>query len=323
MGIDNVRYHSWDGRLRTPWIACLAIVRVALLQVFRRKSYWVVIGLGMLNFLLFWSIIYAVTQFQIPREAQERLLKGFGFSSESAAGQDNGYLMFMQRQSIIVMILLAFSGSLLVGSDFRFNSLPFYLSRRIDRRHYIVGKLLAVSAVVSILTTLPALALFFEYGMFTSSTAYWFENWQIPMSVIAYGLVMSAVLSVLLVTLSAYLQKMAPIAITWSSLFVMLSTMAGQLSRRSIGKQDQWFDPKYWELIDPWRCIRYVGKLCFYAGNRLVGAFTDEDPGGYYGIFVNDQQFVRAQVALVILVVVCTVALVALVRRVRAVEIVN
>ncbi len=318
MGIDNVRYHGWQGKLQSPWVACQAIVRVALLQVFRRKSYWVVIALGMFNFLVFWSIIYAVTQFQIPPEAQDRLLSAFGFSAQPTAGQENGYIMFMQRQSIIVMILLAFSGSLLVGSDFRFNSLPFYLSRRIDRRHYIVGKLLAVGAIVSILTTLPALALFIEFGMFTSSMDYWLDNWQIPVSVIAYGLVMSAVLSVLLVTLSAYLQKMAPIAITWSSLFVMLSTMGGYLSRLPGDKS-----MRNWELIDPWRDIRYVGKLCFYAGNRIAGGFSANDTSPYYGIFRNDDQFQRALYALAILVVVCTFALVALVRRVRAVEIVN
>lgn len=315
MGIDNVRYHGWDGKLRTPWIACAAIIRVALLQVFRRKSYWVVIALGMLNFLVFWSIIYAVTQFQIPREAQDRLLGAFGFSSEPAAGQENGYIMFMQRQSIIVMILLAFSGSLLVGSDFRFNSLPFYLSRRIDRRHYIVGKILAVGVIVSLLTTVPALLLFFEYGMFTSSLDYWLDNWQIPVSVIAYGLVMSTVLSVLLVTLSAYLQKMAPIAITWSSLFVMLSTMSGQLSRRAADKD--------WHLLDPWRNIRYVGKLCFYAGKRMVGEVSAAGQNAYYGIFANEDEFQRSLWALLILTGVCTLAIVALVRRVRAVEIVN
>lgn len=318
MGIDNVRYHGWQGKLQSPWYACEAIVRVALLQVFRRKSYWVVIALGMFNFLVFWSIIYAVTQFQIPREAQERLLSAFGFSSQPEAGQENGYIMFMQRQSVIVMILLAFSGSLLVGADFRFNSLPFYLSRRIDRRHYIVGKLLAVGTVVSILTTLPALALFVEYGMFTSSLDYWFDNWQIPISVIAYGLVMSAVLSILLVTLSAYLQKMAPIAITWSSLFVMLSTMGGYLSRLPGDK-----NRKLWELIDPWNDIRYVGKLCFYAGNRLAGGFASADASPYHGVFRDDDQFTRALYALAILVVACSIALVALVRRVRAVEIVN
>ena len=63
----------------------------------------------------------------------------------------------MQQQSVVVMILLAFSGSLLVGSDFRMKSLPFYLSRRVDRRHYIVGKLMAISVIVSLLTTVPAL----------------------------------------------------------------------------------------------------------------------------------------------------------------------
>lgn len=314
MGIDNVRYHGWQGSLQSPWMSCLAIVRVALLQVFRRKSYWVVIGLGMLNFLLYWSIIYAVTQFQIPPEAQERLLEGFGFSAQPTAGQENGYIMFMQRQSLIVMILLAFSGSLLVGADFRFNSLPFYLSRRIDRRHYIAGKVLAVGTIVSLLTTLPALALFVEFGMFTSSLDYWIDNWQIPVSVLAYGLVMSLVLSVLLVTLSAYLQKMAPIAITWSSLFVMLSTMAAQLSRRG-GSRD-------WLLIDLWYDIRSVGKLCFYAGKRLlVDATADAD--AYFGIFRNGDEYRRAYWALLIVVVICSIALAALVRRVRAIEIVS
>lgn len=296
MGLDTAHYHGWDGKLRSPWWSCLAIVSVALRQVFRRRSYWVVIALGLLNFLLFWSVIYAVTQFEIPPQAQERLLEVFGFSPKAGNVTDNGYIQFMQRQSIVVMILLAFSGSLLVGSDFRFNSLPFYLSRRIDRRHYIVGKLLAVSAVVTLLTTLPALLLFVEYGLFTSSLDYWKDNWRIPISVLVYGAALCVVLSIWLVTLSAYLQKMAPIAITWSSLFVMLGTMAEQLSDAT-GNET-------WALLDPWRDIRYVGRLCF-------------------GVFRNPGDETRAWWALAILVVACSVALVALVRRVRAVDVVT
>ena len=169
----------------------------------------------------------------------------------------SGYFEFMQRQSVIVMILLAFSGSLLVGSDFRLGALPFYLARRIDRRHYILGKLLAVSAVVSLLTLLPALVLFIEYGLFTSSFEYWRENWQVPLAILVYGLVLCSVLSIFLVTLSAYLQRTAPIAIAWSSLFVMLATVARQL-RMSTGNA-------YWGLLDPWRDIRVVGRLVFGA----------------------------------------------------------
>ena len=46
MGINNAHYYGWEGKLHSPWWATLAIVRVALLQVFRRKSYWLVIATG-------------------------------------------------------------------------------------------------------------------------------------------------------------------------------------------------------------------------------------------------------------------------------------
>ena len=296
MGIDIAHYHGWEGKLRSPWWGSLAIVRVAMLQVFRRKSYWVVIGLGGLIFILYWSLIYIMTQFEIGAREQASIAKLFGFSPVPTEEMDNGYVVFMQRESIAVMILLAFSGSPLVGTDFRMGSLTFYLSRRIDRVQYIVGKLLAVSTVVALMTILPALVLYFEYGMFTSSTAYWRQNWRLPIAVFSYGAVLCAVLSIWLVSLAAYLQRMAPIAITWSSLFVMCGTMSTQLREAT--------DNRNWDLLDPWRCIRLVGKLCF-------------------GTFQLPGEYARSWWALLILATTCTLALAALVRRVRAVEVVT
>jgi ABC-2 type transport system permease protein len=296
MQIDQAHYHGWQGRLQTPWVACLAIVRVAMLQVFRNKAYWLVLGLGALRFLAFWSIIYAVTQLTLPPQVRDMFLQQFGFSADSNANQDNGYINFMQGQSVIVMILLAFSGSLLVGSDFRLNSLPFYLSRRIDKRHYIVGKLLAVSSVVSILTVVPALLLFVEYGMFTASAAYWVDNWRIAVSVLAFGAVICVVNSILLVTISAYLQRIVPITITWASLFLLLGRLGDYLYRET--------KDAHWQLLDPWRDMRLVGRLCF-------------------GTFVREIDSELAWWALAILVTLCTAALFALVHRVRAVDVVE
>ena len=45
------------------------------------------------------------------------------------------------------MIVLALAGSVLVGNDFRFGSLPFYLSKPLGRWHYVLGKCLAVGGV--------------------------------------------------------------------------------------------------------------------------------------------------------------------------------
>jgi ABC-2 type transport system permease protein len=295
MPIDIARYHGWQGTRGGPWRGVLAMVRVGLLQVFRRKSYWVVLGLGLLQFLAFWAVIWAVTQLKdLPGEARDGLLEGFGFSAVPRAGKENGYTMFIERQSVVVMILLSFTGSLLVGGDFRNGTLPFYLSRPVDRRHYILGKLLTVGVLVSLLTTLPALLLFAEYGMFTSSFDYWRDHWRIPVAVLFYGGVLAVVLSVWLVTLSAYLQRMAPIAITWASLFVLPRMLRGQMPQSSI----------YWKLIDPWRDMHFVGRLAF-----------DQ--------FRNDDERDFAYWAAGLLALVSAIALAALVHRVRAVEIVE
>lgn len=299
MGLDVAHYHGWEGKLRSPWWSCLAIMRVGLMQVFRRKSYWIVLALGLLNFVICWALIYIVTTLDLPRGDQERLLKVFGFGTLPDAEQESGYIQFMQRQSIVVMILLAFSGSLIVGSDFRLRSLPFYLSRRIDRKHYIVGKLLAVSAIVMILTVIPALLLFLEFGLFTSSMKFWVENWQIPVSVVVFGLVLCAVLSILIVTLSAYLQRVAPIAITWSSIFVLWPLVSNAIRKNLISP-----DATLWRLLDPWYDMRAVGRLCF-------GTFRD--PVDWY----------VAWCALLILTGACVLAMFFLVRRVRAVDIVE
>lgn len=295
MPIDIARYHGWQGTRGTPWRGVAALVRVGLVQVFRRKSYWLVLGLGLAQFVAFWGAIWLVTQArEVPDEARRAMLEIFGFSAEPRAGKENGYTMFIERQSIVVMILLTFTGSLLVGGDFRNGVLPFYLSRAIDRRHYIAGKLLTVGVLVSLLTAVPALLLFVEYGMFTTSFDYWLHHWRIALGLLFYGLVLSTVLSILLVTLSAYLQRVAPIAITWASLFVLLRLLRGLTRDSGI----------YWGLIDPWRDMHFVGRIAF-----------DQ--------FRNDEERQFAYYAAGLLALVCGLALAALVRRVRAVEVVE
>lgn len=296
MGIDIANYHGWQGTLRYPLRGVASIARVALVQVLRRKTYWLLLALGLAQFIMFWSVIYAVTQLDLPGDAQRRILREFGFSAQAENSNDNGYMNFMERQSIVVMILLAFSGSLLVGSDFRQRILPFYLSRRIAKRHYIAGKLLAVSSLILILTVLPALALFIEYGSFTSGWTYWLDNWRIPLAVLAYGTVLCLVNSIWLVSLSSYLQKAAPIAITWSSLLLMPGRLGEFLWKAS--------NNEYWRLLDPWRNMRLIQQL-------------------FFGRFRRPPDETYAWWALWLMSVITLLAFVALIRRVRAVEIVE
>ncbi|MCE9605887.1 MAG: ABC transporter permease subunit [Planctomycetia bacterium] len=294
MGIDAAHYHAWNGKLRSPWRATAAVVRTTLLQAIRRKAYWFIYAVGVSQFLVYWAVIYALTQMQIPPQAQQGMLDTFGFSTEAEDPQNTGYLDFMEQQSMVVMILLAFCGSTIIGGDFRDGALPFYLSRRIDRRHYIAGKILATAALVWLLTVVPALLLFLEYGLFTTSLDYWSEHWRVVPAVLGYGAVLGLVLAIWLVALSAYLQRLAPIAVTWSSLFVLLGRLALMLRDAS--------GDRHWLLLDPWRDIRLAGRL-------------------FFGIFRYRSDADLSLWAAALLVATSLVALAALVRRVRAVEV--
>jgi len=299
MGVDLAHYHGWQGRLHSPWWSCVSLVRVALLQVFRRKGYWVILALALLNFLFFLTVIYLSTQ--LPPQFQvwmsrDAFLRRIGFQAVPDEGGRNGYIEFMQRQSVVVMILLAFAGSLLVGADFRQGALPFYLSRGIGRAQYILGKILAISALVGTVTVLPALGLFLAYGLFSETWDYWWDNWLLVPGILGYGAVLSLTLSIILVTLAAYLQKMAPIAIVWSSFFVLLRMLARVLARDG--------DSRYWNLLDPWQDMRYVGMWCF-------------------GRWQSPQDAELTPYALTLLLVVCGLMLAALAVRVRAVEVVR
>ena len=58
MQLDQAGYRTWDGRRRSPWWGCWSIVRVGLMLIFRRWVFWILLGLGLLNFLFHFAFIY-------------------------------------------------------------------------------------------------------------------------------------------------------------------------------------------------------------------------------------------------------------------------
>ena len=129
-GLTTAHYYGWEGKLHSPWWATLAIgARGAIASLspqvvlagHRAGRFSVPDVLG--------HYLRADASPAAGRCAVRDMFEWFGFSPTGAQGEEIGYIRFMQQQSVVVMILLAFSGSLLVGTDFRNKSLPFYLSR--------------------------------------------------------------------------------------------------------------------------------------------------------------------------------------------------
>jgi hypothetical protein len=117
MGIDAAHYHPWrgnlGGRFAGAWRGVAAVVRTTLLQLMR-VAYWAIYAVGIRNCRL----LSSSRTDAIAASAWHAggMLNTFGFSIEVDDPQDTGYLTSWSNRAV-VMILLAFCGSLVVGSD--------------------------------------------------------------------------------------------------------------------------------------------------------------------------------------------------------------
>jgi hypothetical protein len=151
----------------------------------------------------------------------------------------------------------------LVGNDFFHGSLPFYLSKPIGRRHYILGKCLAIGVVVNGLTTLPAIVLWLQAGLLYDWKTYYFDNLDLLAGILGYGLVLTVCLSLLVVTTAIWVRQTVPMVMIWMGVFVLLRMMASWLV------DGLKFDAE-WKLFDLWNDLYLCGISCLGAPHDTV-----------------------------------------------------
>jgi len=323
MAPQLLHYRAWQGRFRPPLWSVLPIARVALGMLFRRKLFWVLYAAALLIFLMFffgsYLLDWAATQvagtriqvgnFQTDPERMVHMLRD-GLRVLNGSQETFGY--FFLYQGAMVMVVLALAGSVLVGNDFTFGSLPFYLAKPVSRWHYVLGKCLAVGIVVNLLTTLPALMLFAQHGL---------DDWNylvdvdffrshntgtgpagLPLlgGILAYGVLLSVCLSVILVAAATWMRRTMPLVMAWTSLFLFFRLLASILV-------DGLHYDAYWRLMDLWNDLRLLGCVCLAIDHERI--FPAPQP-----------EFWEAAL---VLGAVCLLCLSYLNRRIRAVEMVT
>jgi ABC-2 type transport system permease protein len=261
--------------------------------VLRRKLFWMLLSLAGMNFLFVFATIYLKAQIGVEAPDIKRFVD---MVLRSVTGTGETYRDFMFTQGTVTMLLLAFAGATVVGDDLRQGGLTFYLSRRINRWHYVVGKLLAIGLLISLTTTFPALVLYAEYGLLTDSFAYFSQNLGILRGILGYGLALAVTLSLLLFALTSWLQKTVPLVMAWACVFILLPAVA--LLMREV------YHSRNWQLLMLWRDLRLVGTWCF-------------------GGIDSDNELALINPALAIIVGVWVVSALVIASQVRAVKVVH
>jgi ABC-type transport system involved in multi-copper enzyme maturation permease subunit len=298
MGASLLHYRPWRGSFRDPHWAVWPIARTGLGIMFRRKLFWGLYALSLLFFAMFffgqYLLAYAETE-NMPTWLLEQSRRGLHLD-----GSGTMYANFFRFQGSMVVIVLALAGSILIGNDFHFGSMPFYLSKPLGRWHYLGGKFLAGAVFINLMTTVPALVLYLQYGMITSWD-YFVDEFGLLLGILAYGLELTVALGLLLLAMASWVRRTIPLIMVWTAVFFFLRIVAGALVFQLQ------FSPR-WRLIDFWNDTWLVG-------NALLGI-----PRG--SMWPPGPQPPTLD-ALLVLVGVSVACVMYLSRRIRAVEIVR
>jgi ABC-type transport system involved in multi-copper enzyme maturation permease subunit len=298
---------AWGLVVRWPaW----PIARVSLSMLFRRRLFWAMYALALMVFLLFFFGQYIMAWAASQIDEQSVRVGGLGRANPQwlirffrdflkLNGSAATFRNFFWYEGYNVMVVLALAGSILVGNDLRFGSLTFYLAKPVSRWDYLLGKGLAIAVFVNLMTTLPAIGLFVQFGLL-ESWDYFYEQGHLLVGILGYGMVLTVSMTLILLATATWLRKTVPLIMTWTTLFFFCRQLANALVD---GLQ---FDPR-WRLLDLWNNTYLIGNACLGINPADIRPLAQPD-------------WIEAAV---VLTVVCLLCLAYLVQRIRAVEIVK
>jgi ABC-2 type transport system permease protein len=187
------------------------------------------------------------------------LLRGVGPEFRSFIQVDGRFFrIFMYVQAVFAVFLAAITGPGLVAPDLIDNALPLYFSRPLTRWSYALARLTVIVGMLSIVTWIPGLILFFlQVGMAGGS---WFvTNWTLGGAVVIGFLLWLLFLGLVAMAASAYVKWRVVAGAVSLAFFFVLSGVAQMI--------DNVFRVTWGHALDP-----------AWAVNRIWCALLDVAP---------------------------------------------
>jgi len=257
MAVYKRTYRGYSGGLTTHWSRFLVLYRYARRNLFKSKFLTTLLNLCLIFPLLCLLGIYAndhMSAFSFLGQSKGPLFKVDG----------RFFLFFLSAQSSLAFILTAFIGPGLISPDLSNGALTLYLCRPLSRLEYVLGKMSVLAIVLSWVTWIPGLVLFFV----EASLAGW--NWMAGNLWIAVGILLGSwiwILSIALLAmaLSAYVKwRIAAGALLLGFLF--LGAGFAQAINRVLQTQQGY-------LIDVSKLINIIWQDLFHdSGERALPA---------------------------------------------------
>src|ERR1044072_7774286 len=195
MAVYEQTYKPYTGKLTPEWSRFLIIPRHTLRGVFNSKlftAFFVVCFVPLLVEAVLIYLRHNVTALAVMNLNVREVVTADGSFFQTFVGIQSGF----------AFILGLLVGPPLVSRDLRNNALPLYLCRPFLRTEYVMGKMSVILLLLSAVTWIPQLLLFFLQA-YLEGFAWFRENLWIASSIIIASLVWILLLALLSQTISA------------------------------------------------------------------------------------------------------------------------
>ncbi|HSK72196.1 MAG TPA: hypothetical protein VK892_10905 [Pyrinomonadaceae bacterium] len=300
MAVYEHLYRAYEGESHSAWSRFLVIPRYALRDVFKSKLFVAIFILCFIYPLVATILVYlhhnanALALLQI--NVRELLPIDASF-----------FRTFLEVQGAFAFILTVLVAPPLISRDLSNNALPLYLCRPLSRAEYVLGKMAVVVFLLSLITWIPGLLIFFFQASLSGFAWLWANLWMIQ-AIFSGSMVWIILLSLLALAVSSLVKWRVVASGALLGLFFVPSAFG--------------------EIINNF--------LLTHAGHLIsLWATMDSIWRGLFGLFVRETGSVRGQfgeIALLepplwaswlVITLVCAVCVWLLARKVRAYEVIK
>jgi ABC-2 type transport system permease protein len=206
MAVYERNYGRYQGELTPSWSRFLILPRYAFKDVFDSKGFLIFLVLScVLPFcgLLMIYLHHNLAALKFMNLPLEQLQQALPINA-------NFFRRGLDIQSWLCFLLALSVGPSLIAPDLRNNGLPLYLSRPFSRTEYVLGKLMVMIALMSAITWIPGLLLFF-FQAYLEGAGWLADNLRIGAALFVASWTWILVVSLVALAISAWV-KWKPVA---------------------------------------------------------------------------------------------------------------
>lgn len=240
-GVHRLGYRGWSGQLESGWMRWTVISSVGIRRAW--QSRWL---RRMLFFAWFPAAVFGIGFFvweqaalypdwqrpamnflggllptPVANEIGESIRKGDLQSSRHTVWASLLQTLFRYPQGVLMVMVMGLIAPPMISQDVRSRAFLLYFSRPLTRGEYLLGKLSSLWVYLSVISTLPALALYVLGVLLSPNLSVVSATWDLPFRIVAASIVLMLPTSVLALCFSSLTQESRYAGFGWFAVWIL------------------------------------------------------------------------------------------------------